>query len=254
MKIIKLVALAPLVLALTACNQHSISGDGKISTDSRNLGGFTTVAVSGKYQVQIVAGKVPAVQITADENLLSSISTDIQNRVLSIHGPQQVSLKPSQDIVVKVIATNLSGIDTSGNTQVSVERLNGQDLNIDMSGTSTVDVSKVSGDNLIAVLSGDGQLKVVGQIKNLQITSSGNNVIEAKNLISQQAQLDLSGTSQASVAAQQTLMIKASGDTKVTYYGNPKKVTQDISGQANITHIPLLKTLKPEYKAAERSR
>lgn len=251
--ILKLLSIAPLALALAACGNQVINGDGKINTITRTTSGFNTIDVSGSYQVQIVNGQMPMVQIVGDENLLSSVSTDCQNRVLSIHGPEDVELKPTQPIVVKVTVTNIQNLKASGFSSITSEKLSGQNLSIEMSGNTTTEVAKVSGDNLKLNLSGDSHLKLVGQIKNLELNSSGNSVVEAKNLISQQAVLDLSGKSTVSVAAQQSLNVTASGDSKVTYYGNPKAFKQNLSGSAVITHVPLLRIKKVTTPIKEKT-
>ena len=59
-----------------------VSGSGRVATDKRDVKGFSSVDVSGIFQVEIVSGKDFSVEVQADDNILPLIQTNVDGDTL----------------------------------------------------------------------------------------------------------------------------------------------------------------------------
>lgn len=75
-----------------------------------------------------------------------------------------------------------------------------------------------------------------GEVDTQQLNISGVGSYDAKELVSKDCEIRISGAGKAVVNATQTLDIEMSGVGKVDYVGNPS-VTQNISGAGSIKSI-----------------
>jgi hypothetical protein len=91
--------------------------------------------------------------------------------------------------------------------------------------------------NLITDCSGGSSLTMNGQTVSLSLTGSGGANLHLANLQVQNATVDLSGGSQATVTVDGKLDATLSGGAHLYYRGNPTLGTIDISGGAGISKV-----------------
>lgn len=71
-------------------------------------------------------------------------------------------------------------------------------------------------------------------IDDQDLNISGSGRYQAEQLRSKSVKIDMSGSGMASVNASEVLDIHMSGSGTLAYTGDPKQVTQDISGSAKL--------------------
>src|SRR4051812_23280755 len=205
--------LALALLMLSGCKFDRVSGSGATKLEKRSVPAFTTVDISGAYEVEIVAQKEQSVEIEGDDNLLPLIKTEVKNGVLEISNEKSISTK--QKLRVRISVQQLGGIETSGASNIVATNVKTDEFKIDSSGAS--------------------ELKVSGEAGTLSIDSSGAGAIDTKDLHAEKVNVHASGAVTAEVYATEALNASVSGGSDVTYYGNPKTVTEDKSGAGTIT-------------------
>ena len=87
----------------------------------------------------------------------------------------------------------------------------------------------LNGQDLKVSISGVGKINMKGEVDTQQVDISGAGSYSAKELISRDCEVDISGAGRATVNVTDTLDIQLSGVGSVEYTGNPS-VTQNISG------------------------
>jgi hypothetical protein len=194
---------------------QSITGNGHIVSQPRNVSDFNAVDIGGANNVIIKSGAKPQVVIKTDQNLLPFIKTFVSNNVLYIH--PAASLLPSQRILLTITTKNLQGISVSGANKISAKDIKTKQLQVDISGS--------------------GECNLAGRADNLQINVSGSGNINAKDLIAEDVAVGISGDGKVVIHANQSINARISGSGKVQYYGNPSQVTQRISGSGEIQQI-----------------
>ncbi len=56
-----------------------LEGSGKMQTEKRSVGSFEKLSVDGVFTVRVMPGQDGPVVVTADDNLLKLVTTDVKN-------------------------------------------------------------------------------------------------------------------------------------------------------------------------------
>jgi hypothetical protein len=198
--------------AFTFSFRSGVKGSGNIASETRDVGSFSGVDVSGVFQVEITAQKDFAIEIEADDNLLSLIKTEVRGGVLRIETEKRVST--SNPLKIRISAPDIENIEASGASRVSLANVKNDELRVDTSGASKINIS--------------------GETANLTIEVSGASSIDAENLKAENANVDASGASHVSVFAVNELKSDASGASKIVYSGSPKNIEKKSSGASSV--------------------
>ncbi len=197
----------------------SLSGSsGPTITESRAVGGFTTVNFESVGDMTITQGDHEALTIEADEQILRRIETDVRDGVLTI------KIAPN---VVPSIHTN-KGI----NYNLTVRSLKG----ITLAGAGDIHATNVQGDRLSVTLSGGGTLKMGGEVGQQSVVLSGAGKYDAGNLKSRTAVVNLTGVGSATVWVTDSLDGTITSVGSIEYYGNPQ-VKKQITGLGSINGL-----------------
>lgn len=204
--------LAVLIVTLGGCRFWGVRGSGDIETEERTVEEFTGISASGAFEIYIVAGKETGLSVTADDNLLKYIVTKVRNGKLILETKR--NLNSRKEIIIRITTPDLDLVEASGACDIFVEGINNAHFEVDMSGASDIDLLGSTGKLLI------------------ELSGAGN--VDAKNLIAKDVRVSLSGASDASVHATESLDAEVSGVGTVDYYGDPDKVVTDVSGVGSI--------------------
>jgi hypothetical protein len=151
-----LFVMAILTLSCEVKYHDSISGNGRVRTETVSYDTISRINVSNNLDVTIIPSDSVRVVLIADENLMGIIHCDVLNGTLSIFPERNIRMAKSKEI--KVYSPYVTSIDASTRAIV----------------TSSDDIS-CSELNLIASTAAEIRLKV--KVKTLELTAStGSNV------------------------------------------------------------------------------
>ncbi|MDQ3817114.1 MAG: DUF2807 domain-containing protein, partial [Acidobacteriota bacterium] len=181
-----------LALALAGCKFGSFStktGSGNMKVEKRTVPAFTSVNVSGAFDVEIVVRDEQSLEIEGDDNLLPLIKTEVKNGVLEIGNTQSINTK--RNLRVRVSVQKLDGVSTSGASDIVVTGVKSDQFDIESSGAS--------------------HLKVTGEAKAVTVDTSGAGEIDAKDLHAEKVNITSTGAAHADVYASEELRASVSG-------------------------------------------
>jgi hypothetical protein len=208
-----LVAVA--ALALTACD------NGPPVTQTRDLGGFTRLEVSGdlSLDVRLFNRPDPGVRITAGSKSIDRIKTQVVGDVL------RVSTR-SRGLTI--------GPDPLGDVEISLGVPVLLALRVD--GQADVTLSGLSAKSFELRVNGSGDVQARGRVDDLEMEVDGSAETDLKGLATQNAsvRIDGSGDSQLRVARSLELIVEGSGD--VSYFGRPS-VSSRLEGSGNVRQL-----------------
>lgn len=232
----KITLIAFLAIALSACQNNRIEGNGNVKTETREAAPFQSLEVEGSFEVTIHQGNYSSVEVKADENLLQYIKTYVQGGTLHIKSDKNFSNYKS--LTVDVNIDNLEKIEASGSSTIRSEgpSLNGKKVKLDFSGGTEANLNLIC-EKMESDLSGACKLNLRGKADQASYDCSGSVEINAGDFKTRECDLDMSGSGDAVVFVTENLEVEVSGSAKVEYRGNPGKVKQDISGVATIKPI-----------------
>jgi hypothetical protein len=211
-------SVAAAMIAVSGCGLGAITGggvtgSGTLKTEVRQVSNFTSVDFSQVGTLVIDQTGAEALTITADDNLLPILTSDVSNGVLHLGAKDDTNYTPKQPITYLLSVKTLTGLTFSGEGVTQVHNLNGQTLMVTMSGA--------------------GSVTVQGKADSQQVTVSGAGSYDGSDFTTKTAKAAVSGVGNAIINASDTLDATVSGVGNVEYLGNPT-VTAHVSGVGTV--------------------
>jgi len=218
------------IFSLNSCN--CISGDGEIKTELRKLQEFDEVNILCSGEVFLSQTDEYSVQIKTDGNVLPLVETHIKRKKLTIDLSECV--KDYEKLEIHLSSKFYKEINIKGSCSVECEnQLSAEDMEIDCSGSGKVEFDLHVND-LETDLSGSGNANFRGVVNEHHLDISGSGSVNAKNLKSDRTDAKVSGSGNCKIYATEEMNAKVSGSGSLTYSGDPKSVSTDITGSGTI--------------------
>jgi Putative auto-transporter adhesin, head GIN domain len=227
-----LLLVGVIVFVLTA---RIVIGSGHAKTESRTVSGFTAVELAGSGMVDIRQTGVESLTVTADDNILPYIQTEVSGGRLRLseNGPFFGFFVPRTPIHYDLTVKDLAALEISGSGEVAMTGLTATDMSIAISGSGSLTLANLAATTLDASISGSGAMQVSGTVQTQSVSVSGSGAYSGRDLASATARVDVSGAGDITVQVSDTLDAQISGSGSVTYYGHPA-VTDHVSGSGSI--------------------
>jgi len=214
MKVARLLLVFTLGCIVVACNMAGIRGSGTLKTEARSVSGFTAVQVHGSAKLIVEQSDTESLSVTADDNLLQHLKSEVRGSSLILGPEGVVSLSPSETVTWKLTVRKLNSIGVSGDV--------------------AVDAKNIHTDSLDVAVSGAGDISITGDSARQVIAISGLGKYKGQDFKTEDTSIAISGAGEAVVAAAKRLDVQVSGAGEVRYVGSPE-VTRSISGAGSVT-------------------
>jgi hypothetical protein len=189
-----------------------VRGSGVAAEQARSVATFDAVELAGEGVLTVHVGSAQAVTVTADDNLIGRVTTNVRDGKLVI--ATNGSFETRAPIGVDVAVPEFRAATLTGTGAVSVDGVNTSRFEVD--------------------LPGDGMVTVDGSAQRLGANLSGTGEARLQDLVARDVVASLSGTGQIQVHATHSLDASVSGTGTIEYAGNPSDVTQDVTGTGTI--------------------
>lgn len=218
-----------------------VKGSGNVTSQTISVNDFTRIELDGEGEIIVTQADEYSVKVEAEDNILDEIKAEEKGNTLKINKRKSVpylwgrKLNNKEPIKIYVSATKLERISLSGQGKLSLDKFNAEKLTVNASGENSATVKSLTLKELDLKISGSFNGEFSGSTNKQRIRISGAGEYNAKDLKSNEAEIDISGAGDAVVNASEKLDINISGAGTVTYSGSPKKVDQEISGSGKVT-------------------
>ncbi len=257
-----------LVAVLTAASIFSgceVIGPGSevsedVVTEEKDFADFTHVDVEGAFEVEITQADSFSIIISADESLFDYIELS------KVGGTLKIYLKPrhiftdftlgAKTLRVEITMPALHGLELSGATKGTITGFkSSEDFSLVVSGASSLETfdvevgdaefevsgaSRVSGnmtaDDAEFEVSGASSIELSGSADNIILEVSGASRVDLADFALNDADVDLSGASEATLNVKGRLDTALSGASRLYFYGNPTMGNISVSGASTIKH------------------
>jgi hypothetical protein len=132
-----------LVIVVSACSSSTgdaVTGSGALRTESRDVGGFSAIELSGSGNVIIEQDGTESLSIEAEDNLLPDLTSDISGGTLRLGTREGVDLHPTLPVTYRVTVKDLAGLQLSGSGSVTAAGITTPAISIDISGSGDVTI------------------------------------------------------------------------------------------------------------------
>lgn len=178
-----------------------IEGSGIVVSESRDVSDFHAVTVAGVGRVVIEHGTTPSLRVTADDNLIEHLTSEVRDGRLFLAIDPAVRIRTGNNILYEITIVALDGITASG--------------------VVGVEARGVATDLLTVAVVGVAGVTVQGTAERQHVTLQGVSVYDARELESRFATVDISGVSAATVRVSEELEGVVTGPSTLDYIGNP---------------------------------
>lgn len=217
----------------------AVQGSGEIKSETRKLADVETVSLEYPANVTIKQGTSNSIAITADDNLLKQISTDVKDGRLEITNNERDwndRVKPTETVEIVITLKDVSKISFPSAGSLLVTNLKTDSLQLTVSGAGEVTLTDLKVNSLDVNLSGAGSIQASGSAASLDVNISGFGEFKGSDLQSQTANVRITGAGSATVWAVKNLEAHISGAGDINYYGDPT-VDESISGAGNVKSL-----------------
>jgi len=217
-----------------AVNAGTIVGSGKVTSETRDVSGFTSIVFSGPGYLIISQGDAESLSIQAEDNILTAITTTVTDGVLEIGITPDSTLQNTSMIQYTLVVKDLNSIQNNGSGYISAGGLTLTDFAVKSSGSGSARFAGTTAANMTIELTGTGSFDIDGTADTLALTSSGSSVFNGANLAVKSATVSITGSGSATVDASESLDATITGSGSLVYLGTPE-ITQNITGSGTIS-------------------
>lgn len=199
---------------------------------------FTKLEAEGNMDIKVENGDAYFVTLTGPKELLDELELDQDEDwlKLDVEGTESFCIFFNcQRLRVQAVITtpSLTAIELNGHIDGQVLGFNEEAMTISVSGNSSLH-SEVEVMDLTTTISGASSLHFQGRGTKLKSVITGFSQLEAMEFPVQSANLDLSGNSYAQVDAENSLNVRASGNSQVLYNDRLVNVESELSGNSRV--------------------
>ncbi len=216
-----LLALCLLLIKISLATEEDLNF--RTITAIRTLPTFNGVDAGGAFTVIIRQGNPQEVKITAEEEIMPKINTEIRNNILFISGR---NLRNPGRMLVEITLPELIYLNASGASTFRTEGdFKASEFLLKASGASNVILS-IEAQHLKSDLSGAADVKLTGRAKNHDCEVSGAASLKAFDLETDTLRIDLSGAADARVDVRKAAYVNKSGVANLRYKTQPPSIDE----------------------------
>jgi hypothetical protein len=205
-------------LALSGCvhgvlgGSHGVQGSGRQASEERTVPAFDRISASGAMTVELKTGDKTKVHLSAEDNILPLIKTEVKDGTLHIHTSGSYTSNSSMSI--SVVTPHVKAVNLEGACSATVSGINEKKLDIDLSGACNV--------------------KAQGTADRIAVELNGASTADLSALRAKDARVDVNGAGSATVDVVGTLNASVSGVGKIDYMSKPATLKQSVTGVGSI--------------------
>jgi hypothetical protein len=202
-----------------------------------NATSFRKVSVVGPFYVKIVQGKTFEVNARGDATDLNEMRYEVEGGELKIYPRKSgfnLGRRNIDRIYVSVVMPDLSEVTLVGASTAEILDFSPNNFTLNQTG-ATQSFVRTNARNLEINLTGASEAVVEGNTDNLEADVVGGCELNATKLVASNANLDVTGGSEAHVHVTRKLRGDVTGGSELTYSGNPAEINVDEMGGGDVT-------------------
>lgn len=215
-------------------NFDGIDGSGTVITQDRNITeDFKKIEVNQGIELVVEQSATKSVQVKADDNIISHITTRVENGKLIIETDNGYNTSNTPKVIVKLpVISEL--VASSGSRITSNNTLITEHIVVNSTSGSNVHV-KVEADFISIESTSGSYAEISGKALKLETSSNSGSEINAKALNTNIVHSEASSGSSTSVDAIVKLDAHASSGASVTYKTTPKELRKEESSGGSVS-------------------
>jgi hypothetical protein len=188
---------------------------------------------NSSFIIRITRDAVFSVEVTADENLISSIRTTVSDGELVVDTKRDRCVQSDDNILINIHMPSIDRVEQNGSGYIDVSAFDCLNLDVRNTGSGDIDLGFISSNNVDIDLTGSGSVNISGTANTGEYTLTGSGKINADNLRVNECNAKISGSGNVYCYAIDLLDITITGSGNVYYLGSPA-LSQHIAGSGEV--------------------
>ncbi|MGN8245809.1 GIN domain-containing protein [Cellulomonas soli] len=223
------VGLVALASGLGACDVPT----GPRTSEPREVGDVSSVRLTTSGSLTIARGDVPGLTVTAAENVLPYLTSDVHDGVLVLGVQGGHPGAAAGDIRYELVLGDLQQLWVEGSGDVDADGASGERLDVQVDGSGDVVVHDVDVDEVSVSIQGSGVVALTGRATGQVVTVDGSGDYSAGDLTTRDATVSVAGSGDVDVAVSGRLGVQIAGSGSVTHTGGAD-VTSRVDGRGQV--------------------
>lgn len=196
-----------------ATGDELVVGKGPVTSETRKPSAYSELLIEAPVEMRYSVGSTASLKISAPANILPLVTTEVKGRRLVVGLSKPVSMSGA----IRIEATGPSPEKTvvSGSGELRMTGLTGRTCALEVSGAATVTLA--------------------GQVDQAVLEITGSADVDAGQLRSLDARIDVSGSGDLSAYASRSAKVKLSGSGDITVAGKPGQRSVERSGAGEVS-------------------
>lgn len=234
-----IIALITITLAISSCTKDQVSPSDHITKVTKHFDDYNKLDISGPFEVFVTYSEFEeSIEIEANDNLHEYILVERNGNTLHIQMKNNTQILGSNEVLKAYVTTKyIDEYEAAGLSKIKLQTpAKTSTMEIRLSGLCTLQ-GEIETDKMISRLSGNSKLMVTGAANKLDANVTGASEIEHFDFEVNDVDLDLSGSSNASITANGEIKVKATGNSTFYYKGDGIVVKQTLTGNSTIEKV-----------------
>ncbi len=226
-------------LQFTAQNRknNAITGSGNMIEKTVTTKPYRSIKVSGSMDVYLQKGTEGTISVLAEDNVQDSIVVESDGTTLTISMKNNTSLRNTKKIKITVPFEDISEISLYGSGSIEGKAMLKTDkLTLNLNGSGDIEIA-VATNSLEATIRGSGDIEILGNATDVAISTTGSGDFEGRELISENAEVSITGSGDSTVYVKNNLKAKIQGSGSIYYGGKPATINSKVKGSGKIKAI-----------------
>lgn len=191
-----------------------IKGSGRFITESRDIKNFDQIQLNFSADVAVSFKDEPSLTITADDNILPAIKTEINDQKLKISCSEK--LIHHNKIKIEITVPKISMAEVKGSGNINIVGLNTEKFK--------------------SMINGSGDINISGKTNELLSFINGSGDILTKDLLTKSHTAVINGSGKIYTHTSDYLNVNINGSGDLMYKGKPE-INSSVQGSGKITKI-----------------
>lgn len=198
-------------VTVTSNGEPIVTGSGRIVSEPRGVSDFRAIETNGAADIHVRVGERPSVIVTADDNLLPYLRTEVSDGVLRVGSVGSFRTRTAPQIYVTV--PDLSSALTRGSGDIDVSGVNNRELEL--------------------VTQGSGNIRADGRTGRLDAKIEGSGDAELRAMQAARADVSVSGSGDAWIGSIADLTARSYGSGDVHVVGQTRSADVGVYGSGD---------------------
>jgi len=210
----------------------------RATAERREVSGYERISLNGPGEVFLIQDAHESLVVEAEADLLPHVRAVVEGRTLLLGLSGEARTPRVRPAVLRyhLVAMTVAALHLAGVGTIHLPALQTASLEVDLTGSGDIQIDCLSAGRIVARLGGVGNVELSGHAREQHVQISGSATYRAGRLRGERAEIEITGSGDATLWVTETLSVRISNNGSVKVYGQPA-IVQEITGIGQLIRL-----------------